>query len=304
MTTPFRITHRSLQRSTLAGLESNVSRLQRLQEQLSSGREIQRPSDSPVGTVSAMQLRANQRATEQLRRNAQDGLNWLGTADDTLTSMLGTTGRVRELMLRGMNASMGPSERSAIAAELDTLHQTLVSLANTKYLDRPIFAGTSDSALAYAADGSYVGNVGDDTAAATIGKVMRTVAVGVTVRVNLTGPEVFGPSGADLFATVAAIADHLRNDPSALGADLTQLDAQVSALHDQLAKIGARYNQVEIMRDRADDQLLVLRQGLSEVEDIDIPRTIVDLQLQEVAYKAALSATSRVIQPSLLDFLR
>jgi flagellar hook-associated protein 3 FlgL len=47
-----------------------------------------------------------------------------------------------------------------------------------------------------------------------------------------------------------------------------------------------------------------LKNGLSDVENIDLPKTIVDLQLQEIAYKSALSATSRVIQPSLLDFLR
>ncbi|MCZ7527679.1 MAG: hypothetical protein M5U14_15650 [Acidimicrobiia bacterium] len=58
------------------------------------------------------------------------------------------------------------------------------------------------------------------------------------------------------------------------------------------------------MRRRSDEQLLVLRRSLSEAEDIDLASTIVDLQLQEVSYQAALGATARVITPSLVDFLR
>ncbi len=73
---------------------------------------------------------------------------------------------------------------------------------------------------------------------------------------------------------------------------------------DALGEIGARYNRVETMKNRANHQIVTLRSSLSEVEDIDLPATIMDLQLQETAYKAALSATARVIQPSLVDFLR
>lgn len=304
MSSAFRVTHRSIHRSAMVGLQGNLERMQRLQEQLSSGRAVQRPSDSPTATASAMQFRSEVRRTEQFVRNADDGRNWLGTTDTTLTQVLGVSRRVRELVLRGMNASMGQTEREAMAAEVESLRAGLVDLANTRYLDRPIFAGTEDTAAAYAQDGTYLGNVGDETSAAQIGKVERSVAPGMKVRVNFTGPEVFGTPGADLFTTVARIADHLRNDPSQLSADLQALDGQVVDVQNHLAKVGARYHQVEAMQNRSDDELLRLRGSLSEVEDIDLPKTIVDLQLQEVAYQSALSATARVIQPSLLDFLR
>jgi flagellar hook-associated protein 3 FlgL len=71
-----------------------------------------------------------------------------------------------------------------------------------------------------------------------------------------------------------------------------------------LGTIGARTNRMETMLTRAKDSLISLTNNLNEVESIDLPRTIVDLQMQEVAYKAALGATARVVQPSLLDFLR
>ena len=103
---------------------------------------------------------------------------------------------------------------------------------------------------------------------------------------------------------LADVAAHLRSgDSAALSDDLGALDERLGAITNELATVGARYHQVESLRDRADGELITLRSSLSEVEDIDLPKTIVDLQLQEVAYKSALSATARVIQPSLMDFL-
>ena len=71
-----------------------------------------------------------------------------------------------------------------------------------------------------------------------------------------------------------------------------------------LSTVGARYNQVEQMRQTADDRVLNLTTQLSNVEDIDLPKTITDLQLQQTSYQVALAAAAKVVQPSLIDFLR
>ena len=294
-----RVTPRTAQRIALSGMEANLSRMVKLQEQMASGKQINRPSDSPITTVSAMQYRSDIRRNEQFSRNANDGLNWLGIADETLTGLMTTVGRVRELVIRGKNASMGPSERMNIAAEVRTLKDTLVGLANVRYLDRPIFAGNEDAANAYSDTGAFLGSAND--------LVERRVGPNLKVRVNVTGPEIFGTeNGTDgnLFEVVQKIVDDLTGSPADLDDDLDLIDQRVSALQNQLGSIGARYNQVEGMRERAESMNVTLTNGLSEIENIDLPRTIVDLQLQEVAYQSALAATARVIQPSLVDFLR
>lgn len=290
-----RVTQRSLTATTSANLQLNLQKMQQLQEQLSSGRQINRPSDSPTGTVSALRLRADLRRGEQLQRNATDGLGWLGTADTALTEALGTIGRARELALRGNNGSMGPEDRAAIATEVESLREHLLGIANSSYLGRPLFAGTSSAASAYDANGTYQGDTG---------AISRTVLDGVAVQVNVTGPQVFGPAGNDVFAVLADLADSLRNDPSALGDSITAIDARLLDLKTNLAQVGARYHQVETMRSRMETVRLDAQNALAEVESIDLPKTITELKLQEVAYEAALAATARVIQPSLLDFLR
>jgi flagellar hook-associated protein 3 FlgL len=302
MSSAFRITQRSVSRTMMEGLQSNLGRMQKLQEQLSSGKQVSRPSDSPVKTVEAMQFRSDLRRTEQYTRNASDGLAWLGTADAALTNSLEMTQRVRQLTLNGMNDGVPPESRRAIAAEIDTLRESMLGVANTRYLNRPLFAGTAAVDNAYGTDGRYQGNTGT---------VQRTVAPDTGVVVNFTGSEIFGADDDEtqLFAVLSKISADLKNGDSValhkgLDEDLVNLDKALDRMLNGLGQLGARYNRVETMRTIGDDHLLTTRNSLSEVEDIDLPKTIVDLQMQEVAYKAALGATARVVQPSLLDFLR
>jgi flagellar hook-associated protein 3 FlgL len=291
-------------RTAMEGLNASLDRTTTLQEQLSSSRQINRPSDSPIGTVSAMQMRSDIRRADQFERNANDGLSWLGIADNTLTAMNDTIGRVRELTLQGMNASMDAGSRANIAAEIKTLRDTLVGQANAKYLDRPIFAGNAGSILAYdPTTTTFNGSAGD--------LVERRVAPNLKVRVNLTGPEIFGPDGAgaagNLFQVVNQIATDLTSGAftvSSLQTDLGALDARSASLQNRLGEVGAKYNQVEGMKARANDLMTALQGSLSDIENVDLPKTITDLQLQDVAYQAALAATAKVIQPSLVDFLR
>lgn len=290
-----RITQRSMHAGIEHNLQGALSRLQRLQEQLSSGKAIGKPSDSPTGTVSALRLRADLRRNEQLGRNAADAEGWLNTTDKALTSQLDVVNRARALLLQGINGSSDANAREAIAVEIDQLRQAALGIANTTYLGRPVFAGTAMVATAYDDAGTYLGN------AATVD---RSVAPTVSVQANVTGTEAFGPPGADLFTVLAGIADNLRNDPSALGNDLTALDTAFKRVVGTVASVGARANQVVAVRDRLEGARLDAESNLAEVESIDLPATIVKLQMQEVAYQAALGATARMIQPSLVDFLR
>ncbi len=296
MTNPFRVTHRSVGMRALQGLQNNLDRVGRLQEQLSSGKQISRPSDSPTATVASMRFRSELRNHEQYTRNADDGLGWLGTIDSALTGSLASVRRARDLTLTGMSTGSSSQEgREAMAAEIEQLRQHLISVSNTTYLDRPVFGGTTPGQQAYDADGSYVGDAN---------QVTRTVGDGVQVRVDVSGPEVFGTGSNQLFTVLSDIASNLRTNPAALSGDLARLDSVMGTVQNRLADVGTRYSRVEQSRNTADHRILTLTSDLSGVEDIDLPRTIVDMQMQQAAYQAALGATKHVVQPSLIDFLR
>jgi len=296
MSSAYRITQRSLSTATLANLQANLARLQKTQSKLSSGRAIQRPSDSPSGTMAALRLRTDIDRYTQLDRNAEDGKARLGVADNALSDGLSTLRDVRNALLQGANASLGPSDREALAAQVDQLRSSLLAVANSTYLQQPIFAGTAGATAAYDPSGAYQGDSGD---------VTRTIAPGVKVAVNATGDQVFGPAGNDIFTVLSDIADDLRNNPSQLTTvDLDRLDAGYLRMQNALASVGSRYHQIDIMQERNKANQLESQNQLSEVEGVDLPATVVDLQLQEVAYQAALGATAKALQPTLMDFLR
>lgn len=291
-----RVTQNMLSRSSLQNLQASLQRTQNLQERLATGRVLNRPSDSPTGLVTAMQTRGSLARVKQHAKNADNALGWLDTADSALQAANQTLRRVRDLVLQGDNAAVGPVGREAIAAEVEVIRDGLLELTNTRFAGRLVFAGHADVPTVFDAAGNYLGDNG---------VVSRTLAEGEQVPVNVIGADVFGSGAGSAFDLLDRIVNDLRTDPGNVGANnLANLDARMDQVLGALGEIGARTNRVEQMKDRNSSADLNLTSRLSEVESIDLPATITELQLQEVAYQAALSATSRVIQPSLLDFLR
>lgn len=300
-----RVTHQTVQRSTLANLQTNLGAMSDLQDRLSGNKRLTKPSDDPAGTASALALRSSLRQIEQHDRNIADGLGWLTTIDTALTTSVSLVGRARDLTVQGSNTgALTPEAREALAVEIEGLRDSLMSQANSSYLGRSVFAGTSNAGSAIAVDTTatprtYVAGP------ATAGAVERRVSPDTTVRVDVAARDAYGSDdgGTSVFATLDAIAATLRGggDPSA---SLTTLDAHRDGMLRQVAGVGARHNQVLDAQSTALRLRTELTGQLSAVEDADLAASIVELQMQEVAYKAALGATSRVLQPTLMDFLR
>jgi len=292
-----RVTQRMMVNGSLAALDSSLGRLATTQEQLSTGRLINRPSDSPTGTNEAMRIRAQLAADAQHSSNVDDALSWMDQTDSTMQSMLTQVQRARDLILQGTSTgSNGPDARSALATELTQIRQSLLGLANTQHLGRPIFGGTTGGPVAYDATGGWAG---------TDVPISRTVKNGVSVPINVTGPKAFGtPGGNDLFKVLDDASTQMTSNPSALSGTLSNLDAVAEQMKSALADLGTREDRVQQASNALQDANLNNQNRLSQVENIDIGKTVLDLQMQQVAYQATLGATAKVLQPSLMDFLK
>ena len=292
-----RITQRAVALTSLQGLNRNLDAVGKLQQQLTSGRLINAPSDSPTGTNKAMQTRADQAANAQQSRNITDAKSWLEQTDSTLQEMLDTTRRVRDLTVQGSSTgSNNDVSAQAIATEVKSLREGLLSLANRTIGSRPLFGGVTPGPKAYDASGTFVGQSGPP--------VTRRVSDTEVVRVDTTGPEAFGPAGADIFAIADRIATDVVSNPAALATHLADLDAAMKGMLTAVADVGSRAARVEREEQVNADRALTLSSQLAETENIDLPNTIMRLQMQQVGYQAALSATAKALQPTLLDYLR
>jgi flagellar hook-associated protein 3 FlgL len=292
-----RVTEGSIHTRVLANLQRNMAKGAQIQDQLSSGKQINRPSDSPTGTVTSMQLRSEARSNERYARNADDGLGWLSTVEASLSSTSALVNRARDLTLQALNGTTsGTQAGEALAVEIDQIRESVIAQANTNYLDRPVFGGTTAGTTAYGPDGGYLGDGG---------QTKRTVGAGSTVRVDTTGPEAFGSGDTQLFTVLKSLSDSIRSgDNTKLTAGLNNLDKASVLVRTAVSEVGSRYNRINQMKSSAEDRALSVASQLSDIEDIDLPKMIMEMQLQQTSYQAALAASAKVIQPSLIDFLR
>jgi flagellar hook-associated protein 3 FlgL len=233
----------------------------------------------------------------QYTRNAEDGSGRLGQADSTMTSMLDQVRRARDIAVQGVNMmSTAPDAREGLAAEVDQLRQSLLSSANATYLDRPIFGGVVTGGTAYDPSGNFVG---------VTAPVQRTIADGVKVTVNVDGPAVFGPSGSSVFDNLSQLSTALRaGDTAGIQSAMNGLGAAQSRITTALSDVGARANQVDRAIQAAKNTTLDMTSSLSDLENVDLAKATTDMQMNQVAYQAALAGTARLVQPSLTDFLR
>jgi flagellar hook-associated protein 3 FlgL len=291
-----RITEGSAARAAMSGLQSTASRLSSLQAQLSSGRQITRPSDSPTGTVTALQLRAELSRMTQYQSNANDALGWLTTVDSTLGAATTQLQQVRSLVLQGMNTGTGGAgSNEALAQQVDQTRASMLALSNATYLGRPIFGGTTSGSVAFDNTASYVGDTGT---------VVRTVGPNTSIDLNTPGTATFGTNGSNVFNLLSDISAKLRTNPSALGADLQSLDTLQVAITSDRSLAGAKFQRIQSVQATSATNVIQLKSQLSDIQDIDLADMAVQVTSASAAYQAALATTAKVRQLSLLDFLR
>ncbi len=304
MTALTRVTHMTVRSSTLGNLQTNLQKMADLQAQMSSGKKINRPSDDPAGASDMLRIRGEQRTMSQYARNADNGEGWLTTTDNALQTSLATLRTARARTIYGANGALGSTSRAALAEEIDGLRDILVEQANATYLGRSVFAGTSDKA-AYTVDSTVDPPTYTFTGAAG-SSVDRQVANGTSVRVDSNGASVFGEDGGtgeSVFALLDKISTMLRDTDDDPTVYLDQIDVHMNAMLTEVSSVGARENQIDSAQARLTDQQLTATTQLTAIEDVDLAQIILDLQTQEVAYKGALGAAAKVLQPTLLDFL-
>lgn len=255
-----------------------------------------KPSDDPAGTATAMQVRKEQAQAAQHARNADDAAGWLATTDSALADVGKVLGKVRDLTVQAANdGTMNDTARDAIVKELQGLKADLLSTANTKYGTRSVFAGSSPAAAAYAPDTTWAGS--------SAPSVTRTIGDGDQVRVDTDGSAVFGTGGTSVFALLDGIVSDLQAGTN-VNARLNQVDAAQAAVRSAQADVGVRHSAALAAQDSLKTLSTTLEGRRSGVEDKALAQAVLDLQLQSTNYQAALAVTAKVLQPTLMDYLR
>jgi flagellar hook-associated protein 3 FlgL len=306
-----RVSTNMLSNSFLISLNKSLGRQNEIQEQLSDGKAIHRPSDDPVKTIRALKFTASLTQNEQYTQNVKDATSWMESTDGAMSDLSTILIHAKELAVSA-DGSKPPTALKAIASELDNMINQIVTIGNSKIGDRYIFAGQMDKTqpmqrittptdvVIYAGDQNKISmplKPGDVNASQD--------------SVNLTGVEVFGPLGA---GNTLGVLDHLIAlkgsletgvyDVVAVNAALGNIDADHSRVLQAQTQLGARMSSYELATNLLDQNNEIITKDLSVNTDLDVSKAIIDYKTSESVYKAALSVGSRLMPLSLVDFLK
>jgi len=304
-----RITTSMVQRNVLADLNSVSGKLTRLQMKSASGKEISRPSDDPFHASQAMAMRQSLEATRQHQRNVQDAQGWADMTEDALDDITSNASLARDLLVQASTDSADPTSRKSIAAEMEQLIEAIKQGASKSYRGSYVLSGAETTSRPYAggADDTYHGDeAGFDP---TLPGIVREIGPGVTMTINTVGRDVLGDGQTandnKLLHVLRDAVDHLNaGDGPSLRADLSRLDTNLDHILEVRAANGARAQRLETALSRLQQTEESTLGQLSETEDADIAKTLIELNSQTAAYQAALRAGANLVQSSLMDFLR
>jgi flagellar hook-associated protein 3 FlgL len=279
---------------------------------VSSGKKINKLSDDPVGLVNVLSLRASLENVQQMERNIGTGKSWLNAGESVLSQSYEILTELKALSIQMASSNVNQTERNNSSGIVDGLMRQLLSLANTEVNGRYIFSGTQTDTIPFAFDDvnnpTQVTYSGNDTPFSI--KIEKNIDVGV----GRDGETIFGDDNFDwsdtsagqsnIFKTLMDFKTYLENDnvPGIEGI-MDKLDSHLETVSAIISDSGIKTIRLEVRETIIADLKLSYTERKSLIEDVDITEAIMNLQAKEVAYKAALSSSSSVLQLSLVDYI-
>ncbi|RAT98722.1 flagellar hook-associated protein FlgL [Brevibacillus sp. Leaf182] len=297
-----RVTQNMLNSNMLRNLHNSMRNMDKLQQQLSSGSKIERPSDDPVVAARGMFYRSSLMENDQYSRNVDEAQSWMDMTDATMDEVGNVLKRIKELLVYSGDGAVSPDDLKAMSSEVKQLKNHLGTLANQQINGKYIFAGTDTNKPPY--DMTANGGKGDfvNTNSSPIN---LEVSQNVFVTSNINAQNIFNfpNNGSNMFKVLDNIITELDSGKSA-----TQFQEAIGQQFDKLlaerASLGANVNRVELIAERLKSQEVSITGLMSKNEDANMAEVMTDLKTQESVHQAALGSGARIIQPTLLDFLR
>lgn len=300
-----RISNNTMTYGFLNSVNRSLNRMNTLQEQLSDGKAIHRPSDDPIKAIRSLKLNSNLTANEQFTQNAQDGTSWLETTDSALSSIGSIMQRAKEIVISAVSPKPDVAYTTS-AIEIDGLINAAINIGNTQIGDRYIFSGQQDKTRPFVLDVS--GNV---TYNGDTNKISMPIQAGPVNpdqdSVNATGTELFGPN-MELIKNLVAIKNQLASGTPDMNylstTGLSNIEADTDRVLLTQTQIGTRMSMYELATNFLQGDNVTIATNVAVNEDVDMSRALMDFKNNENVYNAALSVGSKIMPLSLVDFLK
>ncbi len=295
-----RVSSLEMSNMSLYYIDQATSRMDTAQQQMASGYSINAPSDNPVGIGQVLDFSQQNLQLGQFSSNIQSALGSLTTTSSALSSLTNIVQTARSLAVAGANDTLNSQARLALSAQVGDIVNQAVSIANTKYGDRYIFAGQEiyNAPITLGTSG-YQYNGG--TNAAGTGEIHVEIGINSSVVTNVTADTAILP----IVQTLQQLQTDLQGGTSSAisNIDLANIDKQLTNLEDTSGQVGATMQQLQAAQQSTTLQQADLTTVSSQIQDANMPQVAIALQTAQTAYQAALKVTSSSFQNTLLNYL-
>jgi flagellar hook-associated protein 3 FlgL len=291
-------------RAQFDGLAAAMAALQKAQTQVTSGKRINQASDDPTASMQVMDTNSSLAALDQYRSNVQLASSRISIEDSALQQVSDLLTRAKELGVSQATGNADATTRAAANAEVQQLFTQLISIGNTQFGNEYIFGGAQSQTVPFTQNGS--GATLSYTSTNPQGSRQIAIGDGQTIAASLDGSQLMINSGVlDAMKALSAALDPASSTYGQTGISnaLTQLDAAFNSVQSLVGDVGARGKQL----DTTDQNLVAYKSNLttfkSDLQDVDIEQAVTELTNRQMAYQAAMLATSKVMGLTLTDYL-
>ena len=272
------------------------------QVKVATGKRINKPSDDPIGMGKVLDYRKIISTIDQYNENIVHGKNQLEFTSTILEEIESLLNQAKNWALEfGSGSDMSAS---AALIEVKSLYDEIMDLANTKIGNNYIFGGHVTNSAPFSRDADYDANYTGDN-----GDITVLVGNNVQVKINANGEDIFAVDGAgggtDAFGALERLINALgTNDSAAAFAEVANLDSAIDQVQGISTETSVYYGRMKSSENFLIKYKSNIEDMLYEIENMDPAQAVVEMQLQEAAYITCLETASRIIQPSLVDFIK
>ena len=300
-----RATTYSIGRDFVFNLNKHLFNISKYSNEVSSGKKLQKPSDDPTGSTLVLKLQSTIQLSEQYIRNIEDGELRLNMAEDVLNDVQNLTSRAKDIAIMGSNTTMNESDRKIMAEEVNQMVEHLSSIINRKSVDNYLFGGTQAVQSPFVENRNDAGEIESISIQGDIsGKLNRNVGEGATVQVNMNGDGLFY-GDENLFDSLVNLREALQgNQRENISEELGNLNNLFDKAVGLMSEVGAKTKYLLDRKDEMNMETVNLQERISQISDTDYAESLIQLQEEQVLYEAALAVGRKILDSTLINFLR
>jgi len=268
-------------------------------QQISTGRRVNLPSDDPAAAAALVQNHNRSAINDQYTQNASTVQGMMQAAESVLSSVVSEVSQAISIGVEGANGTLSDANRATLAEQVTGTLDSVVSQANTAYRGIHLFAGTDSTTVPFTSSTSgyqYNGNSGVNSVA---------IGDGYSVPVNIPGDQMFQQAGSDLLGSLQQLVSALQSgDTTAIGNATDQLRSALDYVTQQRAFYGNVASQINTQETFLQNESVNFKSEENSLVGVDLATAATNLSQAQTASQATMAAAARVLQQSLLDYLK